>query len=152
MYPTENLTARVYSLHADIVRRAAAKAGKTISEYVGDVVVPWAASDLGEAMPRLPKLERGRYKAMVEQAAKRAGMTPAQWERHAAETLSAQALGLPTPDDARAPGKPPTVPPPAPQRNTDSGVRAMVRVGGYAKQYVEDHKIEVVRRPQRRQA
>jgi hypothetical protein len=136
MYPTENLTARVYARHADIVRRAAARAGKTISEYVADVVVQWAASDLGEALPPLPRLERGRYKRMVEEAAERAGMTRAQWERHAAEVLSAQALGEPTPDDALPPGKPSMIPAPS-----GSGQRRAVNVGGYAKPTKEETRI-----------
>jgi uncharacterized protein (DUF1778 family) len=127
MYPTENLTTRIYSVHADLVRRAAAKADKSISEYVGDVVVAWAASDIGEKVVPLPKLERGRYKRLVDEAAKRAGMTRAQWERHAAETLSAQALGIPTPDDARAPSK--------------SGERVAVNVGGYAKSSGEETRL-----------
>lgn len=146
MYPTENLTARVYSLYADIVQRAADKAGKSVSQYIGDIIVPWAASDLGERMPKLPTVAERNYRSMLEQAAKRAGMTPAQWERHAAETLSAQALGLPTPDDARAPGRPPTVPPPSGER-AGSGERVAARIGGYAK---PGPAADVVRR--RRQA
>jgi hypothetical protein len=119
MYPTENLTTRVYAIYADIVRRAAEKAGKSISEYVGDIVVPWAASDLGERLPPLPPLERGRYRTLVEAAAARAGMTRRQWERHAIETQNALALGIPTPDEVRAPRPP-------------SGERKTARIGGYA--------------------
>ncbi len=140
MYPTENLTARVYSLHADIVRRAAQQVGMSVSEYLATIIVPWAASDLGEPLPQLPRLERGRYKSLVEQAAARAGMSRGQWERHAAETLSAQALGLPTPDDARAPNRPPTTPPP-PNGDRPSGEhRRMAPVGAYAKTFVDERK------------
>lgn len=135
-YPTENLTTRVYELHADLVRRAAAKAEKTVSDYVRDIVVQWAASDLGERLPPLPDLKRGRYRELVEGAAKRAGMTVTAFERHAAETLAAQAMGVPSPDDARAPGRPPTIPPP-------SGERPRVDLGGYA---VTGARTEVIRR------
>jgi hypothetical protein len=127
MYPTENITARVYSVYADIVRRAAHARNKTVSEYVGEIVVPHAAEDIGEELPPIPKLEKGRHKAMVAEAAKAAGMTPAQFERHAADILSARMLGLPTPDEALAPGQRAVVRQP-------SSERERVDIGGYAKQ------------------
>lgn len=128
MYPTKNLTARVYSVYADIVRRAAHSKNKTVSEYVGEIVVPYAAEDIGEEVPPLPKLEKDRHKKMVAQAAAARGMTPAQYERHAADVLSAMDLGLPTPEDALAP------PAPRPRVQARSErPRASANIGGYAK-------------------
>ncbi len=100
MYSTKNVTVRCYEVDALAIQRAADKAGKTLSDYCRDVLIPWAYSDLGEKRPTLPPLERGRYGSMVEQAAKALGMTREQFERQAAEERAAQALGVAGPGES----------------------------------------------------
>lgn len=102
MYTTKNVTVRCYEIDANAVQRAAERAGKTLSDYCRDVLIPWAYSDLGEKRPNLPTLERGRYSSMVEQAAKARGMTRDQFEREAAEMLAAETLKLAGPGDSGA--------------------------------------------------
>ncbi len=102
MYPTKNVTFRCYELHADIIGRAAEKVGKSLSDYCRDIVIPWAASDLGERLPHLPKLEQGRHQNLIAKAAKLVGLTPEQFERKAAEQAAARALDMVGPEDAQA--------------------------------------------------
>lgn len=103
MYQTRNITFRCYEIHGAIVDRAAARAGKSLSDYCRDLVIPWAASDVGERLPPMPKLERGRYSTMLAKAAKAVGLTPEQFEKKAAEQAAAHALGLLGPDDVDEP-------------------------------------------------
>lgn len=83
-YATKNVTFRCYELHHGVVLRAAEKAGKSLSDYCRDIVIPWAASDLGERLPPLPKLEQGRRVAMVAEAARLIRLTPEQFGAKAA--------------------------------------------------------------------
>lgn len=103
MYQTRNITFRCYVVHGDLVDRAAAKHGKTLSDYCRDVVIPWAASDLGEKVTTMPVLARGRHASMVNEAAKKRGLTREEFERLAVEQMAAKELGLPGPEDTKAP-------------------------------------------------
>lgn len=102
MYQTRNITFRCYEIHGAIVERAAERAGKSLSDYCRDIMIPWAASDLGETLPPMPRLERGRHASMIAKAAKAVGLTPEQFERRAAEQAAAAALGMLGPDEAES--------------------------------------------------
>jgi uncharacterized protein (DUF1778 family) len=115
-YPTKNVTVRCYEVDADAIQRAADRAGKTLSDYCRDVLIPWAYSDLGEKRPMLPPLERGRYTSMLEQAAKAQGVDAATFAREAVELVAAQTLGLAAPK---------ATPPPAMPARRDSSVREL---------------------------
>ena len=91
-YKTDNFTFRTYELYVDAIKRAAERAGKSPSEYVRDVVIPWAFSDLGERMPQLPRIERGRYSNTITQAAKQVGKTRRQFEQDAAIEAATRTL------------------------------------------------------------
>jgi uncharacterized protein (DUF1778 family) len=128
MYSTKNVTVRCYEVDSDAIQRAADRAGKTLSDYCRDVLIPWAYSDLGEKRPNLPPLERGRYSSLVDQAAKAAGMTREQLERRAAEQMAAEALGVAGPLQSSGSGLRPAVrlaPPPRPVRK-DSAQRRTI--------------------------
>ena len=146
-YATDNVTFRCYQVHKDVVVRAAAKAGKTLSDYCRDIVLPWAASDLGERLPPMPPLERNRYQTMLHEAAKRAGLTPEQFERRASEHAAALALGIPTPEESRTPSSPP--PPPAPEERPrrHSEMRELIRPQTYSVD--RSGVVEVLRRPRK---
>lgn len=114
MYQTKNVTFRSYQIDASAIDRAAAKAGKSLSDYCRDIIIPWAYSDLGERRPPLPPLEAGRYANMIDAAAAQAGMTREAFERHAAEQVAAAALGVAGPSES---GERPATPmPPRPLR------------------------------------
>lgn len=123
MYQTRNITFRCYEIHGTIVERAAERAGKSLSDYCRDIIIPWAASDMGEKLPPMPKLERGRHAAMVSKAAKLLGLTPEQFERKAAEQAAAAALNMLGPDD------------------TGSGERRQQRPGLYAEEPLASERI-----------
>lgn len=113
VYSTKNVTVRCYEVDSNTIQRAADRAGKSLSDYVRDILIPWAYSDLCEARPNMPPLERGRYTSMIDQAAKAAGLTRDQFEKQAAEQAAAQALGMAGPGDSgefrryASPGIPP---------------------------------------------
>ncbi len=111
MYNTRNVTVRCYEVDSHAIQRAAERAGKSLSDYCRDVLIPWAYSDLGEKRPNLPPLERGRYASMIDQAAKAAGMTREQFERRAAEEAAAKALGVAGPLTASGSGERPLLRP-----------------------------------------
>ncbi len=102
-YPTKNVTVRCYEVDAEAIQRAADRAQKSLSDYVRDIIIPWAYSDLGERRPNLPPLERGRYQSMLETAAKAAGVPAETFARQAVEAAAAQALGLAAPSTPPAP-------------------------------------------------
>lgn len=92
-FTAKNITIRTYDVHAELVERAAKKAGKTISEYGRDIIIPQAAADLGVAVPKLPDMKRGRFTEIVNEAAKLTGLTPEEFMRQASERMAAAALG-----------------------------------------------------------
>ncbi len=125
MYHTKNVTFRCYEIDASAIDRAAAQAGKSLSDYCRDIVIPWAYSDIGEHRPNLPSLEPGRYANMVEAAAKKAGMTRADFERHAAEAMAAAALGVAGPEESGGSGERLRVVPPRPERQSSRPPRQL---------------------------
>jgi hypothetical protein len=92
-FTAKNVTFRTYTAHAELVEQAAEKAGKTLSEYCRDVMIPYAAKDLGVPVPSLPDMKRGRFTEIVTEAAKITGLTPEEFMRQASERLAAAALG-----------------------------------------------------------
>jgi len=92
-FAAKNVTFRTYAAHAELVDRAAEKAGKTVSEYCRDLVIPHAASDLGVPVPKLPDMKRGRDNELVTRAAKLTGLTPEEFMRQASARMAAAALG-----------------------------------------------------------
>lgn len=102
-FTAKNVTFRTYEAHAALVERAADKAGKTISEYCRDIMVPIAAEDLGVPVPPLPDMKRGRYNEVLERAAKLTGMTPDEFQRQASERMAAAVLGFTTDTETATP-------------------------------------------------
>jgi hypothetical protein len=94
MYNTKNITFRAYEIDLK-------KAGKNVSDYVRDLIIPQAYAATGTERPDLPELKRGRYGGIVAQAARTAGMTPEQFKKEAAENLAQAML------NAQAKGKSP---------------------------------------------
>lgn len=88
------LSARVRGMHSNIVKRAADAAGVTVAEYVRNIVIPWAAADLGETAPDMSEYASGDS---VQEAARRAGLTVREYESRAAKMLAARDLGLESP-------------------------------------------------------
>ncbi len=123
-YPTKNVTVRCYEVDAEAIQRAADRAGKSLSDYVRDIIIPWAYSDLGERRPNLPPLERGRYQSMLETAAKAAGVPAEAFARQAVEAAAAQALGLAAPSTP-PPAMPAPVPGPGAYARRDSSIREL---------------------------
>lgn len=74
-----------------LVRRAAESQEITVAEYIRNIVLPWAAADLGEPPPDLSEYGSGDT---VQEAAKRSGLTVREYEARAAKLLAAQELGL----------------------------------------------------------
>lgn len=91
-YETKNITFRTYGVYVDAIERAAAKGGKSISDYARDILAPFAYSDLGERMPPLPPIQRGRYSSMISQAAKATGQTREEFMQRAAQEVAARML------------------------------------------------------------
>jgi uncharacterized protein (DUF1778 family) len=100
IYETANVTFRTYALYADLMRRAAKAQGVRLSDYIRDLVVPQAARDLGEELPPLPRIEKGRYGSAEAKAAKARGMSLDDFRAWAAQQMTLQVLaesGLPEP-------------------------------------------------------
>lgn len=99
-YTVQNVTFRVHAVDRDAIKRAAKKAGTDLSGYCRDVIVPYAYSELGERRPNLPPVERGSGGNLIDQAAKAAGVTRAQYMRRIAEEQAARDLGVMLPKEA----------------------------------------------------
>jgi hypothetical protein len=97
---SKNTTFRSHPVERLAIIRAAKLAGKTVSEYCREVMVPYAYSDLGERRPALPPLERASGKNMIAKAAAAMGLTVRQYERREAEKSAARQLGLELPEHA----------------------------------------------------
>ncbi len=80
-----NISFRVSEDQQDQIARAAMAAGKSVSDYARDILVPWAASDLGERPSQLPPK---REPSPVARAAAARGMTRDQYRQFAAEALA----------------------------------------------------------------
>lgn len=93
---TSNVTFRCHPTDKDAIVRAAAKAGKTDSEYCRDVMIDYAYSDLGERRPNLPPVGRDVRKRMIEEAAKARGMTARKYMLELAQQQAALDLGFDT--------------------------------------------------------
>jgi len=132
MYHTKNFTVRCYEVDRDAIQRAADKAGKDISSYVRDVIVPFAYSDLNERRPALPPMQRGSAGRLAKSVAKSLGLTESELKRLATERFVAERLGMPVPD---APAEPDET--------------ALVKPKTYARKPAEPARSEPVRRKRR---
>lgn len=104
-----NISLRLYAVHRDLIDRAAAlEPGRSLSDYCRDTLVMQAALDLGEELPHVPEIKRGRGGSLVNQAAAKLGITREEFEAQAALAWAAQTLGA----DALE-NRPATTPPPA---------------------------------------
>jgi uncharacterized protein (DUF1778 family) len=88
---------RGYTQQRDLINRAADNAGMSPSDYMREVLTAEAARRLGEPMPVLPPIIRGRGSSLIAQAAAKMGMTREQFDRRAAHLYAAQTLGLLSP-------------------------------------------------------
>jgi hypothetical protein len=70
------------------------------SDYMREVLTAEAARRLGEPVPMLPPIIRGRGSSLIAQAAAKMGMTREQFDRRAAHLYAAQTLGLLDPKPA----------------------------------------------------
>jgi uncharacterized protein (DUF1778 family) len=113
----------------DQVTRAAARAGKPISEYIRDLVAPWAASDLHEEPAPSPSARPQTTESAIAQAARLHGMKITDYRKLAAELQAREDLGLPrviterpaAPRAARTTIVPPARPRRPPRRAAASG-------------------------------
>jgi len=94
---TNNVTFRCHPLDKDAIVRAAAKAGKTDSEYCRDVMIDYAYSDLNERRPNLPPVGRDVRRRMIEEAAKARGLTVRKYMLELAQAQAALDLGFDNP-------------------------------------------------------
>jgi len=76
--------------HLDLVQRAAEKEGIGRAEFIRNIVIPWAAAELGEGPP-----DMSIYASQddIKLAAHRLGMTVPQYTAHAAKLQAAKDLG-----------------------------------------------------------
>lgn len=113
-----NFSVRLYQVQKDLIERASKKMGhETPSDYIRDTLTYQAALDLGEELPVVPEITRGRGGSIVSQAAAKLGMTVLDFERSAARVMAAQTLGANAIDDRPSSR-------PAPQPRTPSGTYA----------------------------
>ncbi len=119
---TQTLKTAVHAAHADLVRRAAAKKGQTVSDFISDLIVPWAAAELGEKVPELPRIGRRWQASLIAKAAEAEGLSPKEFADRAVAEAALQRLGY----------APASVPPPAPvvAPARESGMRPRARVNG----------------------
>lgn len=66
-----------------------------MAEYIRNLVIPWAAADLGDPAPDMSEYSSGD---VVVEAAGRAGLSVREYESRAAKRLAAQELGITGPD------------------------------------------------------
>ena len=76
-YQFVTVSFRCYVKHAKIVDQAAKKAHKSVADYVRQVTLDWAASDIGVPAPDYSVLPR--FTDTVEAVAKSKGMTKQQY-------------------------------------------------------------------------
>lgn len=95
-----NVTFRVHPIDKDAIVRAAEKAGKPESEYCRDVMIDYAYSDLGERRPNLPPVGRDVRKRMIEEAAKKRGLTVRKYMLELATMQAQMDLGFDTNEPA----------------------------------------------------
>lgn len=83
----KSLGAQVYTNHYDLVYEAARKRGLTVAQYVREVVLAWAASDLGAPSPDLSGYASSD---LIVSAAREEGITAREFMLRAArkEALS----------------------------------------------------------------
>lgn len=88
------MSIRIYQAHRDIIEQAAALVeGRTLSDYVREVLVAHAADELGVEVPAVPEITRGRAGSLAAQAAARLGVSKQEFEREAIRLMAAQTLG-----------------------------------------------------------
>lgn len=119
-----NVSLRLYQVHRELLERAAALVpGRTISDYMREVLPMQAALDLNVELPHTPDIHRGRGGSIVAQAAAKLGMTREEFEAQAARAMAAQTLGADVIDER-------------PSRELaqrhDSAMRPVARPGGYS--------------------
>ena len=81
---------RVYGSHAKLIARGAEKAGKSIADYLRDIVLPMVALDVGMPCPEYASLSGAID--LVAQAASRAGLSVREYERRVAREQAAKEL------------------------------------------------------------
>jgi uncharacterized protein (DUF1778 family) len=109
-----NASAYFSEAQLDQVTRAANAAGKSVSQYIRDIVGEWAASDLKERPAAPPTARPPAPESAVVRAARLRGMSVTDYRRYGAEMQAREELGLPKLDPyVRAPGRM-TIVPPAP--------------------------------------
>ncbi len=77
--------------HAAIVRAAADAKGLKTSEYMRDLVLEWAASDVGITRPDTRVYA---YRNIVEEVARAKGLSVRQYEAHVAREQAKRELGI----------------------------------------------------------
>lgn len=98
----------------DQVTRAAIRANKTISEYIRDIMGPWAASDLKEKPAAPPTARPPAPRTAIAQAAELHGMKIAEYKAYGAEMQARRELGLPELEPLPVAPRRSTMLPPAP--------------------------------------
>ncbi len=84
-----NLTFRVTDAERDLVNRAAIKQRMNVSDFLRSVLIPMAALDLGEPVPRSrPEKLRRRPEGPITLAAKARGISRDAYRQMAAELLA----------------------------------------------------------------
>lgn len=83
---------RLFEEHLAILRQAADKVnGGNLAGYLRKICVEYAAADAGVPCPDLRAYD---FTDVVAEAAKRAGMSPQEFQAHAARELAKAALGI----------------------------------------------------------
>jgi len=84
---------RCYRKHADLIERAAALVPVSNSNYMRRIVINQAAADLGETPPDFSEL--GGSASLISDAAKKRGLTVAEFTKQAARAAAAAELSTP---------------------------------------------------------
>jgi uncharacterized protein (DUF1778 family) len=91
MKPTHtNISLRMTVEQADFIRRWAHEARRTVTDMGGELLLMWAASDLGEPAPKAQK--QSRPPSPIAQAAATRNMTRDQFRQWAAELVAEATL------------------------------------------------------------
>lgn len=106
---TKTISFRVPLANADQIERAArAKANGDVTAYLLGILAPWAASDLGEAVPPRPAPAPPPKRSPVSQAAAALGIPRDKFRQLAAERVAADMLAQLAEKSAKAPAVKPT--------------------------------------------
>lgn len=84
-----NISLRMTTDQAEFVRRWAREQGRTVSDLGGDLLLQWAASDLGESAPQPVRPARSsRPPSAITVAAQQRGMSRDQFRQWASELVA----------------------------------------------------------------